>query len=133
MKSAPNFAVTCIICPIGCRIIQLADGEHFSGNKCARGEEFIKTEMTSPMRTLTTTVRTTFPAMPVLPVRTRGEVPKGKIMEIMRELSKVTVTEKTGIGETIVADILGTGCDIIATSDLLNEKFEIENNFRGEV
>jgi len=120
--------ITCITCPIGCRItIDVVNGEYvFSGNKCARGLNFAKTEMTSPTRSLTTTVRTAFVQMPVLPVRTNGEVPKEKIKNIIRELSKVTVTEKTGIGETVVENILGTGCDIIATSDML-AKLKEEN------
>jgi len=116
--------ITCITCPIGCRItIDSVNGEYaFSGNKCTRGLEFAKNEMTSPVRSLTTTVRTSFPQMPVLPVRTNGEVPKEKIKEIIRELSKVVITEKIGIGETVAANILGTGCDIIATSNMLKEE-----------
>jgi len=112
--------ITCIICPAGCRItVNENEGRRmFSGNKCARGAEFVNTELTFPMRSLTTTVRTAFPDAPVLPVRTSREVPKERITEIIRELSKVTVTEKIGIGETVVANILETGCDIIATSDL---------------
>ena len=113
--------ITCITCPTGCRItINEADGKHvFLGNKCARGWEFAKNELTFPVRSLTTTVRTAFPEMPVLPVRTNREAPKEKITEIIRELSKVTVTERIGIGETVVANILETGCDVIATSDML--------------
>ena len=116
--------ITCITCPIGCRItIDITNGEYsFLGNKCARGLEFAKNEMTSPVRSLTTTVRTSFPQMPVLPVRTNGEVPKEKIREIIRELSKFVITEKIGIGETVAANILGTGCDIIATSNMLKEE-----------
>lgn len=111
-------SITCITCPIGCRIsIDIADGEYvFSGNKCRKGEEFAKTELTAPFRSLTTTVRTAFPN--VLPVRTNGEVPKEKIFEIIRELSGIIITEKIGIGETVAANIAGTGCDIIATGDL---------------
>ena len=116
--------ITCITCPIGCRVtIDTVDGGYvFSGNRCLRGKKFAETEMTAPVRSLTTTVRTVFPQMPVLPVRTRGEVPKEKIPEIIRELLKITITEKTGIGETVAANILGTGCDIIATSDMLRRK-----------
>jgi len=116
--------ITCITCPIGCRItIDTANGEYsFSGNKCARGMEFARNEMISPVRSLTTTVRTSFPYMPVLPVRTNGEVPKEKIRDIIRELSKLVITEKIGIGETVAANILGTGCDIIATSNMLKEE-----------
>lgn len=113
--------ITCITCPIGCRIsIDTVEGEYvFSGNKCPRGAEFAKTELTAPVRSLTTTVRTAFSEMPVLPVRTRGEVPKETIPEIIRELSKVVIAERVGIGETVAANILGTGCDIIVTSDML--------------
>ena len=113
--------LTCITCPIGCRItVDTSGGKFsFSGNKCKRGAEFAQAELTSPMRSLTTTVRTSFPDTPVLPVRTRGEVPKGKITEIIRELSRVTITERIGIGEIVAANAAGTGCDIIATSDIL--------------
>lgn len=116
-------AITCIICPIGCRInIDLTESIfRIAGNKCKRGEEFAKTEMTSPVRSLTTTVRTSFAGKPVLPVKTRGEIPKEKIKEIMRELSCIIITEKIGIGETVVSNVSGTGCDIIAASNLLKE------------
>jgi len=116
--------ITCITCPLGCRIrIETENGEHvFHGSKCQRGKEFAQAEITFPVRSLTTTVRTIFPDMPVLPVRTNGEIPKGKITEIIRELANVTITEKIGIGETIVADVLGTGCDIVATRDMGNVK-----------
>jgi CxxC motif-containing protein len=112
--------ITCITCPIGCRVSIDVQGSEYivSGNKCKKGEEFAKTEMISPVRSLTTTVRTAFPDMPVLPVRTNGEVPKEKITDIMRELSGIMITEKIKIGETVVANILGTGCDIISTSNI---------------
>ena len=113
--------ITCITCPIGCRIIaNVVDGEYvFLGNKCPKGIHFAKTELTSPVRSLTTTVRTSFPEMPVLPVRTSREVPKEKIPEIIRTLAKVTVTKRIGIGETVVANISGTGCGVIATGNIL--------------
>lgn len=112
--------ITCITCPIGCRIaVDAGNGDYFfTGNKCPKGALFAKAEITAPVRTLTTTVRTVFPDMPVLPVRTNGEVPKEKISEIMKELSKVLITEKIGIGETVVKCISGTGCDIIATGKI---------------
>lgn len=116
--------IICITCPIGCRIsVEIVNGEYiFSGNKCEKGEKFARTELTSPVRSLTTTVRTAFPDMPVLPVRTSGEVPKEKITEIMRELSGIIIEERIGIGETVAANIMGTGCDIIATGNMLKEK-----------
>ncbi len=118
--------LTCIVCPIGCRITaEIKDGQYvFSGNRCARGEEFALAELAAPRRSLTTTMRTAFRGMPVLPVRTNGEIPKDMIPSVMRALKNVTVTERIGIGETVVSDILGTGCDIIATSDMLKSDKE---------
>jgi len=112
--------ITCITCPVGCRItIQTVEGKYlFTGDKCNKGSQFALNELTAPMRSLTTTVRTIFPDMPVLSVRTNGEVPKEKVMQIMHNLSKVMITRRTGIGEIIVNNILETGCDIIATSDM---------------
>ena len=115
--------ITCITCPIGCRItVEVTDGGYrFSGNQCRRGAEFAEKELVSPKRSISTTVRTVFPGVPVLPVRTNGEVPKGMITDIIRELSELVVNEKIGIGEIVVTNILGTGCDIIVTSNMLKE------------
>lgn len=112
--------ITCITCPIGCRVSIESSGDEYicTGNKCKRGETFAVTELISPYRTLTTTVRTSFPHMPVLPVRTNGEVPKEKIPAIMRELSCIMINRKIVIGETVAANILYTGCDIIATGSI---------------
>ncbi len=113
--------ITCIVCPIGCRITaEIKDGEFgFSGNRCARGAEFAKAELTAPKRSLTTTVRTVFHDMPVLPVRTNGEIPKQMIPDTMHILGGVLVSERMRIGDIVVKDILGSGCDVIATSDSL--------------
>lgn len=112
--------LTCIVCPIGCRITadQKEGRTVFSGNRCARGLTFAETEIVAPMRSLTTTVRTVFPDMPVLPVRTKGEIPKEMIPGIIRELSKVVISERIGIGATVVPDVLGSGVDVIATGNL---------------
>ena len=124
--------LTCIVCPIGCRISvdkqnmqsnqEIQDDQDcrfvFSGNRCDRGADFAAKEMTAPTRSLATTVRTVFPEMPVLSVRTNGEIRKEKIPEIIRELAQVIITKKIGIGEIVVADIAGTDCDIIATSTM---------------
>ena len=74
--------LVCIVCPRGCRI-NVENGV-VSGNGCKRGEAFALSEMTCPMRTVCSTVATTFEDYPVLPVRTNGEIPKDKIQEIGR-------------------------------------------------
>jgi CxxC motif-containing protein len=122
--------LTCIVCPTGCRITaEMRDGKYvFSGNRCAKGLDFAKAELTAPMRSLSTTVRTTFHEAPVLPVKTKGEVPKEMIPGIIRILARLSVSEKIGIGETVAANILGSGCDVIATSNLLKSVEEKEES-----
>ena len=112
--------ITCINCPLGCRVsVELIEGEyHFSGNRCRQGADFARAELNAPLRMLTTTVRTIFSDMPALPVRTNREVPKEKIPEIIKELSKLVITKRVTIGETLADNICGTGCDIIATNDM---------------
>ena len=122
----------CITCPTGCRLsVDKQDGDiSVQGNECNRGEEFAIAEMTNPMRTLTTTVRTTFPGVPVLPVRTDGEIPKGKIMDAMRALNRVVVSNEHDVGDAVVANIVGTGVRVIVTSDLLSrkeQKFKVQS------
>jgi len=115
--------ILCIVCPNGCRLSveksTEAEGYVISGNKCKRGIDFAIAEITNPMRTLTTTIRTSFPGVPVLPVRTAGEIPKGKIREAMNCINAITVSRPLGIGETVAENILGLGVDVIVTSDIL--------------
>jgi CxxC motif-containing protein len=90
-----------------------------AGNRCRRGIDFARAELTNPTRTVTTTVRTGFPGTPVLPVRTDGEIPKGKIRELMDFLKTVTVTRPLKAGDVVVENILGLGCNIISTDRIL--------------
>ena len=116
--------ILCIGCPNGCRlnVEQKADGLDVSGNLCEKGVDFATAEITNPVRTLTTTVRTSFPGIPVLPVRTAGEIPKGKIKELMNFINTVTVTRPLGVGEAAAENALGLGVDVIATSNILREE-----------
>ena len=52
--------LTCINCPMGCRITVEMDGEEIisvTGNTCKRGETYARTEVTAPVRTVTTTIK----------------------------------------------------------------------------
>jgi CxxC motif-containing protein len=127
-ETAVQFPLTilCIACPNGCRLTvekkpDSCAGYTVSGNQCKRGIEFAITEITSPVRTLTTTVRTVFPGVPALPVRSSGEIPKGKLFEVTQFINTVTLDRRLGIGETVIPNVLGMGSDIITTSNILKE------------
>ena len=118
--------LTCIVCPRGCTLrIEERDGRFtVTGNACKRGEQFATAEMTCPTRTLCTTVRTVFPEVPVISVRTSAEIPKDKIFDVMREINRARVTRPMKRGEAVLPNVLGLGVDIIITSGLLEEKTE---------
>ena len=123
--------LVCIVGPRSCRMrVELDGGEPVvTGNTCPRGKEFAVREATDPRRTVCTTVRTAFPETPVLPVRVSGPIPKGKIFDLMREVSRITVTERLRRGDVVAPDILRLGVDLIATSSVLADG---ENGGRDE-
>ncbi len=116
--------LTCIVCPRGCTInIEKNAGGGFdvTGNTCQRGHDFAVSEMTAPMRTICSTVKTGFPQYPVAPVRVSADIPKERIFDVMREIDKVTVTTPLGRGDAVIKNVLGLGVDVILTSDVLKQ------------
>ena len=113
--------IVCIVCPNGCRIRceQTKDGMHFGGQKCKRGETYATAELTRPMRSLTTSVKTVFADAPVVSVRTDGEVEKSMLQQISAALGQIVVTSRVKIGDVIAKNICDTGVNIICTSDRL--------------
>lgn len=108
--------LTCICCPVGCDLqVRQKDGSvEVAGNCCRRGAVYGEQEVTNPVRTVTTTVSLTGGG--VLPVKTREEIPKGKMMEIMKELKALEVTGPVDIGEVVLEDAAGTGVAVVATA-----------------
>ena len=111
--------LTCISCPLGCPLKVEADSDgnvlSVTGNTCKRGEAYGRKEVTAPTRTVTSTVRLLGSSMPVVPVRTREDIPKGKIFDVMEAVRCASVQAPVRIGDVIIADIAGTGVDLIAT------------------
>ena len=50
-----------------------------------------------------------------LPVKTSAPVPKASIMDVMREVNRITVRGPARLGDVIAANIAGTGVDLLAT------------------
>ncbi|MDR3145960.1 MAG: DUF1667 domain-containing protein [Treponema sp.] len=114
----------CIVCPNGCRLQaeERAGTIVVTGNRCKKGIDFARAELTNPTRTVTTTVRTSFPGTPVLPVRTSREIPKGKIRELVAFLKTVTVKRPLSCGDVVVEKALGLDCSILATDHIHTEQ-----------
>lgn len=114
--------LTCISCPIGCTIIVTTEQDkivNIRGNSCIRGEHYATKEMTAPTRILTTTVRVTGGKSPLVSVKTKEDIPKGKMMEVMDLLCKVTLAAPVKIGDIILANVAETGIDVVATRNIM--------------
>lgn len=111
----------CIGCPMGCPMtVTLENGlvTSVSGNTCKRGDAYARREVTAPTRVLTTTVRVSGGAAPVVPVRTRGEVPKARLMDCVRALRDLTVPAPVAAGQVLLPDLCGTGAALVAAADV---------------
>ena len=114
---------TCIICPNGCEIsVDLGEyGESLSieGQTCKKGEDYVRQELTHPVRTIATSVLVKGGELPLASVRLDTPVPKEMIFDVMKEISKVQVIEPLGTGDIVIENVLGLGVDVVITSDLM--------------
>ena len=109
----------CIVCPNGCRLqVDEENGLRVTGNACPRGEEYGRNELLHPVRVLTGTVRLHGGTLPRCPVKTRGTIPKEKLLEAARALCMVDVDAPVRRGDVVLADICGTGVDVVASRDV---------------
>ena len=108
---------TCIICPRGCRL-QVDDNMNVTGNTCPRGKDYAISELTNPVRSLTSSIRVRNRDDLLVSVKTSGQIPKGKIFDVMEEINKLSVDAPTRIGDIAKKDILGLGVDILITKNI---------------
>ena len=108
---------TCIICPRGCRVFAKWNGEDIEkvdGYSCKRGMEYVKSEITHPVRSITSTVMCESGRL--ISVKTSRAVPKEMVWDVMDEIKSATAKRGIVSGETVIGNVLGTGADIIATA-----------------
>jgi CxxC motif-containing protein len=115
-----KYELVCIACPQGCRLSAVKkDGVfEFTGNKCKKGLAYGEQELTCPMRSITTTVRTAFDDFPVVPVKTSGDIPLEKIFSFMKIINDVKVSERLKPGDVIIENLLDSGVDLVATANM---------------
>lgn len=112
----------CIGCPMGCPLtVQMENGEVVSvtGNTCKRGDDYARKEVTNPTRIVTSSVKIEGGTLAAVSVKTKQDIPKGKIFDCVTALKDVTVKAPVHIGDVIVSNVADTGVDIIATKNVL--------------
>ncbi len=118
--------LTCIICPMGCsmevEVETNSDGHKkvlsVKDNGCKRGEQYAAKELQNPTRTLTSTIKVNDGVLPVVPVKTAGEVPKNMLLQCMEVVRRAGCKAPVKRGDILLYDLLGTGINVIACSDV---------------
>ncbi|MDR0856319.1 MAG: DUF1667 domain-containing protein [Clostridiales bacterium] len=117
-----NTVLTCIRCPRGCKLS--VEGKAVTGNLCGKGRDYAVEETYTPMRTVCTLVRTVYPEVPVLPVRTDAAVPKSMVPLVITVAGRITVDRHVGRGYVLVPNIAGTGANLIVTAGILLDEIK---------
>ncbi|OGD28435.1 MAG: hypothetical protein A2V57_06480 [Candidatus Aminicenantes bacterium RBG_19FT_COMBO_65_30] len=110
--------LTCVLCPVGCELEVRRDatGElEIHGNQCDKGVPFAIEEVLHPKRNLATSVPVRGTPAKMASVRLSGPVPREFVFPILAEIAKLRPEAPVRRGQVLIADVLGTGVDVIAT------------------
>lgn len=111
----------CTGCPLGCRLeVDAVDNDvvEVRGFSCRKGERYGRQEHLDPRRPLSTTIWIEDAAIRRVPVRTAEPIPRDQLVAVVEALRGLSVAAPVCRGEVVVADILGTGVDVIVARDL---------------
>lgn len=114
----------CTTCPSECLLTveverdadgHVAEARSVTGNNCPRGDKFARQELSCPMRVLTTTVAVSGGDEALLPVRTAEAIPLELHAQAMTLIRGLVVQPPIHMGDTVMANLLDTGIDLIAS------------------
>ena len=110
--------IICTLCPKGCHLSVDLENKTVEGNGCIRGKDYGISELTAPMRTLTSTVKIEGAIYRRCPVKSSAEIPRESVFEVMKLLDEVELVAPVKLGDKILKNVLGTGVDIVVTKSL---------------
>lgn len=111
----------CINCPLGCHLtVDDSDKNNVkvTGNTCKRGETYGINEVLHPKRMVTSSIYVLNGKNPVVSCKTKDAIPKELIFDSLNVLKETKVEAPVKIGDVLVKNILNTGVDIVATSNV---------------
>ena len=117
--------LTCVVCPAGCRVTVTLDDAgkvtEVTGHTCARGKTYAESEITHPVRTLTTTISIEGAAngAHMLPVKTSMPISRELLFDAMRQLEGYIVKAPVHIGDVLVHDFMESGVDLVACKTIM--------------
>jgi CxxC motif-containing protein len=114
----------CIRCPRGCEVVTTIDGysvDTVQGNVCKMGLQYVKDEVESPKRILTTLVKVKNGVRALVPVWTEEPIPKEKFWDLVKELRSVEIEAPVKVGQVVLKDVFGTGVDVVTSGAVRGE------------
>ncbi len=110
----------CIVCPRGCRLrVDSSRDYEVTGNACPRGIPYGKQEAKAPMRTVTSSMKIIGSDVLRCPVKTSEPIPKEMMQEVVDASKSVVLRAPIHMGDRVLANVAGTGANLIATRTLL--------------
>lgn len=120
MSEIKEQVITCINCPVGCRMtVQTSGGKILSitDNQCKRGETYARQESVLPLRMVTAVALVQGSQTPIS-LKTAAPVPKDKIMAVMDAVNHLQLELPIAIGDVLLKNAADTGVDLVATRSL---------------
>jgi CxxC motif-containing protein len=109
---------TCIICPNGCRISVEYEGtniKNIKGDECPKGKDYVKNEITNPLRVFTGSVLVENGDFSLVSVKTPSPIPKKYLKKIGEITRRIKVDAPVKIGQIVASNLLGEKIYLIAT------------------
>jgi len=109
---------TCIICPNGCQISVEYEGtniKNITGDECPKGKDYIKNEITNPLRVFTGSVLVENGDFSLVSVKTPSPIPKKYLKKVGEITRQIKVEAPVEIGQVVAFNLLNENIDLVAT------------------
>jgi len=113
----------CIICPNSCRIKVEYEGTNIKkikGDECPKGKDYVKNEITNPLRVFTGSVFVENGDFSLVSVKTSVPIPKKYLKKIGEITRQIKVEAPIEIGQIVASNLLGESIDLVATRKVLS-------------
>lgn len=107
----------CITCPRGCHL-KIDEDLNVTGNSCPRGEAYAKSEMTHPVRMVTSTMKVENGLTDRVSVKTQSAIPKELIFDVMKEINHITLHAPIHRGDVAIENVCNTHVNVVVTKDV---------------
>ena len=111
----------CIVCPNSCEITAEVENSEIlslTGATCNRGQEYVRQELTNPVRNIASSVLLENGVLPLASVRLSKPIPKDKIFNVMDKIKEIRLNAPVAIGQIVIGNVLGLDSDVIITKNI---------------